>query len=152
MLSTDSNLTPSMLADRVATMGDVEYKETCYGLLLEGEEERLEEVSKELRKLDPNKIFFKIRGYRIGDERICRAKRGGGPRAGYHMLSVEREALKNVSKALDAKDLPIYKEEPRTRLSPEELGRIVEGECRENKSSKGKNKAKLASKQKGQGG
>jgi len=36
MLSTDSNLTPSMLAERVATMGGVEYKETCYGLLLEG--------------------------------------------------------------------------------------------------------------------
>jgi len=130
MLSTDSNLTPSMLAEKVATMGGVEYKETCYGLLLEGEEDRLEEVSKELRKLDPYKIFFKIRGYRIGDERICRAKRGGGPRAGYHMLSVEREALKNVSKALEeteGREVPI-KETPKTKLSPEELRKVIQSE------------------------
>jgi putative methanogenesis marker protein 6 len=115
-----------MLAERVATIGGVEYKETCYGLLLEGEEKRLEEVSEELRKLDPNKIFFKVRGYRIGDERICRAKRGGGPRAGYHMLSVEREALKNVSKALEAKELPVYEEKPREKLSPERLHAEIE--------------------------
>lgn len=125
MLSTDSTLTPSMLAEKVATLGGVDYKETCYGLLLEGEEGRLDEVFKELRKLDPNRIFFKIRGYRIGDERICRAKRGGGPRAGYHMLSVEREALKNVSKALDCGELPPVVEKPKGKLSSADLKRIV---------------------------
>ncbi len=102
MLSTDSDLTPSILAEKIALVSGVEYKETCYGLLLEGEEAALEKALAELRKLDPNRIFYKVRGYRIGDKRICRAKRGGGPRPGYHMLSMEREVLKNVSKALEA--------------------------------------------------
>jgi putative methanogenesis marker protein 6 len=128
MLSTDSNLTPSMLAERVATMGGVEYKETCYGLLLEGEEETLEKVMDELRKMDPNRIFFKIRGYKIGDARICRAKRGGGPRPGYHMLGVERESLKNISKALDYSELPVYTEKKKEKLNVDSLKKIIEKE------------------------
>jgi putative methanogenesis marker protein 6 len=126
MLSTDSSLTPSMLAERAATMGGVEAKETCYGLMLEGEEERLNEIVAELKKMDPNRIFYKVRGYRIGDPRICRAKRGGGPRAGYHMLAVEREALKNVSKALDAGELPEPKEAEKRRISADDLRRLAE--------------------------
>jgi len=126
MLSTDSSLTPSMLVERVATMGGVEAKETCYGLMVEGEEERLKEVVAELRKMDPNRIFYKVRGFRIGDPRVCRAKRGGGPRAGYHMLAVEREALKNVSKALDAAELPEPKEAPKGKLSADALRRLAE--------------------------
>jgi putative methanogenesis marker protein 6 len=128
MLSTDSNLTPSMLAERVATMGGVEFKETCYGLLLEGEEETLENVMDELRRMDPNRIFFKVRGYRIGDARICRAKRGGGPRPGYHMLGVEREALKNVSKALDSSELPVYTEKKKGKLNVDSLKKIIQEE------------------------
>jgi putative methanogenesis marker protein 6 len=136
MLSTDSTLTPSMLAEKVATMGGVDYKETCYGLLLEGEESRLDEVFTELRKLDPNRIFFKIRGFKIGDERICRAKRGGGPRAGYHMLSVERESLKNVSKALDCGVLPPVVDKPKVKLSSADMKRIVEEEEEEEEEKK----------------
>ncbi|MBM5805885.1 MAG: DUF2102 domain-containing protein [Candidatus Verstraetearchaeota archaeon] len=125
MLSTDSDLTPSMLAERVAAIGGVGYKVTCYGLLLEGEEEPLERVLKELRALDPNRVFFKVRGFRIGDERICRAKRGGGPRMGFHMLGLEREALKNVSKALEGGEVAV-KEEVKGRLSVDALRRIIE--------------------------
>jgi putative methanogenesis marker protein 6 len=127
MLSTDSSLTPSMLSERAATMGGVEVKETCYGLMLEGEEERLEEVVAELKKMDPNRIFYKVRGFRIGDPRICRAKRGGGPRQGYHMLAVEREALKNVSKALEAGELPVPKEVDTKKISTDDLRRLAEG-------------------------
>lgn len=127
MLSTDSSLTPSMLSERAATMGGVEAKETCYGLMLEGEEERLKQVFEELKKMDPNRIFYKVRGYRIGDPRICRAKRGGGPRPGYHMMAVEREALKNVSKALEAGELPEPVEEKRLRVTADELRRLAEG-------------------------
>jgi len=136
MLSTDSNLTPSMLAEKVATIGGVEYKETCYGLLLEGEEETLEKVMDELRRMDPNRIFFKVRGYKIGDARICRAKRGGGPRPGYHVLGVEREALKNVSKALDSCELPTYAEKKKGKLNVDSLKKIIEKE--EPREEKGK--------------
>ncbi|MDH5811042.1 MAG: methanogenesis marker 6 protein [Candidatus Verstraetearchaeota archaeon] len=127
MLSPDSNLTPSMLMEKVAALGGVNYKETCYGVLIEGEEAELEKVMKALREMDPNRIFFKVRGYRIGDERICRAKRGGGPRPGYFMLGAERNVLKNVSKALEAEGvLEIKETEPKTRLDVSKLKKIVE--------------------------
>ncbi|MEM3039693.1 MAG: methanogenesis marker 6 protein [Candidatus Methanomethylicaceae archaeon] len=127
MLSPDSNLTPSMLMEKVAALGGVNYKETCYGVLIEGEEAELEKVMKALREMDPNRIFFKVRGYRIGDERICRAKRGGGPRPGYFMLGAERNVLKNVSKALEAEGVLEMKEtEPKTKLDVSKLKKIVE--------------------------
>jgi len=137
MLSTDSKFTPSMLAEKAAIMGGVEYKETCYGLLLEGEEDRLNEVLAELRKLDPNRIFYKIRGYKIGDARICRAKRGGGPRAGYHMLGVEREALKHVSKALECEPEEGIKQKAKGKVDVGELKKIIEADLQENKQSNG---------------
>ncbi len=127
MLSPDSNLTPSMLMEKVAALGGVNYKETCYGVLIEGEEAELEKVMKALREMDPNRIFFKVRGYRIGDERICRAKRGGGPRPGYFMLGAERKVLKNVSKALEVDGvLEIKEREPKKKLDVLKLKKIVE--------------------------
>jgi putative methanogenesis marker protein 6 len=128
MLSTDSKFTPSMLAEKAAVFGGIEYKETCYGLLLEGEEEPLNAALEEIKKLDPNRIFFKIRGYRIGDARICRAKRGGGPRAGYHMLGVEREALKHVSKALECEPQPEGETQKKDKLGIGSLKKIIDEE------------------------
>ncbi len=128
VLSPDSNLTPSMLMEKVASLGGVNYKETCYGLLIEGEETELERVMNSLREMDPNRIFFKVRGYRIGDERICRAKRGGGPRPGYFMLGAERKVLKNVSKALDAKEILEVKEKETKKLDALTLKKIIEEE------------------------
>jgi putative methanogenesis marker protein 6 len=142
MLSTDSNLTPSMLAERVAAIGGVDYKETCYGLLLEGEEELLEKTLRELRSLDPNKVFFKVRGYRIGDERICRAKRGGGPRPGFHMLGIEREALKNVSKALETGEVAIKEKKLEEKLSADALRKIIESEVKEGKEREERKRVK----------
>lgn len=149
MLSTDSSLTPSMLAEKAATMGGVEAKETCYGLMLEGEEERLKEIVAELKKMDPNRIFYKVRGFRIGDPRICRAKRGGGPRQGYHMLAVEREALKNISKALDAGELPEPKEDDRRKISPDDLRRLAEEGGSSGATRAGEAKAKAKAERRG---
>ena len=126
VLSSDSNLTPSILAERASAIGGVEFKETCYGLLIEGEEEALAKVLAELRAMDPNRVFFKVRGYKIGDERICRAKRGGGPRPGYHMLSMEREALKNVSRALECPEANLAPEEGKRKLSVDALKKVIE--------------------------
>ncbi|MGQ9759780.1 MAG: methanogenesis marker 6 protein [Candidatus Methanomethylicaceae archaeon] len=127
MLSPDSDLTPSMLIEKVASIGGVVYKETCYGLLIEGEEKYLDKVVEVLREMDPSKVFFKVRGYRIGDERICRAKRGGGPRPGYFMLGAEREVLKNVSRAL--KEEGEAKERaPKKKLDASTLERIIKEE------------------------
>ncbi len=127
VLSSDSNLTPSMLAEKVASRGDVDYKETCYGLLLEGEEEKVMATINELKAIDPNRVFYKQRGYKIGDNRICRAKRGGGPRPGYHMLSMEREVLKNVSKALESPAIEGKEDEGKRKIEVDKLKKIMEG-------------------------
>jgi len=127
VLSSDSNLTPSMLAEKVASRGDVGYKETCYGLLLEGEEEKVMATINELKAIDPNRVFYKQRGYKIGDNRICRAKRGGGPRPGYHMLSMEREVLKNVSKALESPAIEGKEDEGKRKIEVDKLKKIMEG-------------------------
>lgn len=127
VLSPDSSLTPSMLAEKAASFGGIDYKETCYGILVEGEEGVVEGALEELRALDPKRVFYKQRGYRIGDERICRAKRGGGPRPGYHMLSAEREVLRNVSKALDVKE-EMPEERRKARLDVGKLKKVIESE------------------------
>ncbi|MDI9644019.1 MAG: methanogenesis marker 6 protein [Candidatus Verstraetearchaeota archaeon] len=127
MLSPDSSLTPSMLAEKAASFEGIEYKETCYGILIEGEVENVERALAELRALDPKRIFYKQRGYRIGDERICRAKRGGGPRPGYHMLSAEREVLRNVSRALEEEGEAPAKRK-KGKLEVGKLKEIIESE------------------------
>lgn len=126
VLSSDSNLTPSMLAERVAALGGADYKETCYGLLIEAEEEKAKNIIAELKSMDPSRVFFKQRGYKIGDNRICRAKRGGGPRPGYHMLAMEREVLKNVSKALDEPIVEVQEEDKSRRVPVNQLKKIME--------------------------
>jgi len=126
VLASDSNLTPSMLAEKVSARGDVDYKETCYGLLLEGEEEKVMKAIDELKSMDPSRVFYKQRGYKIGDSRICRAKRGGGPRPGYHMLSMEREVLKNVSKALESPVVEVKEDEGKRKIAVDKLKKIVE--------------------------
>ncbi len=102
MISPDSSVTPKMLVHRASSLPyDVVVKETCYGALVHGEREKVEKVLEELRALDPPRIFVKLRGFPPGDPRICRAKRGGGPRMGYHQQSVEREKLPYVAAALE---------------------------------------------------
>lgn len=128
MLSPDSDLTPSMLMEKVASIGGVEYKETCYGLMIQGEERYLDKVVEALREMDPNKIFFKVRGYKIGDERICRGKKGGGPRPGYFMLGAEREVLKNVSKALERGVEVVEERAHKKKLNVWTVKRIIEEE------------------------
>ncbi|MEM2668405.1 MAG: methanogenesis marker 6 protein [Candidatus Methanomethylicaceae archaeon] len=127
MLSPDSNLTPSMLVEKISKISGIVYKETCYGLLIEGEEEVIEEAIRELKSMDPNRIFIKIRGYRIGDERICRAKRGGGPRPGFFMLGQERSVLKNVVKALESEEEISIKKEKK-KLDYNKLKKIIKEE------------------------
>ncbi len=131
MLSPDSTITPSMLIEKISLMSGINYKETCYGLLIEGEEEDLKKAIKELESMDPNRIFFKIRGYRIGDERICRAKRGGGPRPGFFMIGTERELLRNIAKALEEKEEKPIEEKPKKKgIDVEVLKKIIEEEIK----------------------
>jgi len=110
LISPDSAITPeqvkskilSRISEDVSMAGmDVKVKETCYGALVEGEEKKVREIVEEVRKLDKNGIFSKPRGFPIGDPRICRATRKGGPRPGFHQLELEYGLLPKVREALD---------------------------------------------------
>lgn len=74
-------------------------KSTCYGAIVNGEEEVVKEAVEKIRKLDYCNIFTKDRGFPPGDPRRCRAKRGAA-REGYHQLEKEFELLDFVSEAL----------------------------------------------------
>ena len=110
LISPDSEITPARLKSKILSRlsedtsmagAGIRIKETCYGALVEGEEEKVRELLDEVRKMDPNGIFSKPRGFPIGDQRICRATRRGGPRPGFHQLELEYQLLPKVRKALD---------------------------------------------------
>jgi len=46
-------------------------------------------------------LINEVRGFPIGDKRVCRATRKGGPRPGFHQLELEYKLLPRVRRALD---------------------------------------------------
>jgi putative methanogenesis marker protein 6 len=116
----DTELPSDMAINAYKVSSDVTIKETCYGLMVTGLREEVDKVVNEVRKLSPTKIFVKERGFPPGDERRCRANRGGGPRPGFHQLKNEMDLLPDIGKGLvlvergskpmdlpEAKNLPI---------------------------------------------
>ena len=101
-------------------------KETCYGAMIEGRKEEVERTLEAVRKLDPNRIFTKVRGFPIGDARRCRAHHGSRP--GFSQLEKEWECLSLIEKGVTAaeKGEPVHELPRRKRISIEELKRIVE--------------------------
>jgi len=108
MISPDSNVTPAQIKSKILSIlsdqdsnRDIKVKETCYGALLEGEAADLKRIMEEVREMDRNGIYSKPRGFPVGDPRICRATRRGGPRPGFHQLELENSLLPKVRRALD---------------------------------------------------
>ena len=63
VLAESSPILPSELALRAYELStDAVVKETCYGLIVTGSEQAVNETIEELRKLDPSGIFVKDRG------------------------------------------------------------------------------------------
>jgi len=106
---------------------DVTIKETCYGMMIYGEEAMVNALTKTIRKIDPG-AFIKERGFVPGDPRRCRADRGGGARPGFYSIQKEYEVLPALAKAL-AKlpqgnvPAPVEKREP---ISVERLREIID--------------------------
>jgi len=129
VISSDSKVTPEIVKERIMFNYEVTVKDTCYGALIEGEENVLKDVLEDVRKLDKNGIFSKPRGFPIGDSRICRKERKGGPRPGYHQLDAEFKLLPTIRSALDAldagKEAPA-KTEGRVKMNPKDLLKMVE--------------------------
>lgn len=96
----ESELPSDIAISAYKVSSDVTIKETCYGLMVTGKREEVDKVVNKVRKLNPTKIFVKERGFPPGDERRCRANRGGGPRPGFHQLKNEIDLLPDISKGL----------------------------------------------------
>ena len=77
-------------------------KETCFGLVITGTKENVDNVCQKLQKLDENHIFIKDRGFPAGDKRRCRATRNGGSRPGFYKIYKEIQILQNISNALES--------------------------------------------------
>ncbi len=103
-------------------------KETCFGTMVTGPREAVNRVVKEVVDLDRNHIFVKERGFPPGDERRCRASRGGGPRPGFHYLREEVQMLPTIGKALDdyEKKIPLKETGNKKKLEVKQLEDIIE--------------------------
>ncbi len=108
---------------------NVTIKETCYGLLIHGEEAIVQALVNTIRKIDPG-AFIKERGFVPGDPRRCRADRGGGARPGFYSIQKEYEMLPALASAIT--ELP-YEAAPAAvrkpeKISVERLREIVDNE------------------------
>ncbi len=105
MISPDSTVTPDRVR-RLASESNLKItiKETCFGAFIEGEKGEVRKAIDEIRGLDEHGIFTKIRGFPIGDPRVCRATRSGGARPGFHQLEAEYRSLPMLRQALDEVD------------------------------------------------
>jgi len=101
VVNPSSELSPDKLFNEILNLSaDVTAKCTCFGVMVEGEEEELSKVLKYVREKYPYDVFIKLRGYPINDRRVCRAFRGGGPRPGFYQLDAEYRLLPLIAEAL----------------------------------------------------
>jgi putative methanogenesis marker protein 6 len=95
------DVTPADLALRAYEISQgVMIKETCFGIVINGKEAEVDRIVAELRKLDPDHIFVKDRGFPPGDARRCRANLGGA-RPGYNGMEYEMTIIPYVSNGLE---------------------------------------------------
>jgi putative methanogenesis marker protein 6 len=106
------NVTPADLALRAYEISrGAMIKETCFGIVINGKEDEVDRIIAELRKIEPDHIFIKDRGFPPGDPRRCRANLGGA-RPGYNGMEHEITILPYVSHGLgelknrDEKSIP----------------------------------------------
>lgn len=114
VIAPTSDITPDRVVRFVHSLGrQLTIKETCYGAMIEGSKKDVREALSEVRKLDPNRIFSKIRGYPIGDTRRCRAHHGSRP--GFTQLEKEWKDLSLVEKGLSAAERGEKVKEPKRK-------------------------------------
>ena len=100
VISPASDVTTDRVARTIHAMGkNVTVKESCYGAVVEGPRDVVREVVVEIKKLDKNAIFSKVRAYPAGDPRRCRAHHGTRP--GFAQLEQEWGDLWKIQYGLD---------------------------------------------------
>ena len=127
VIAPSSAVTPDQVTRLIHGMRmEITIKETCYGALIEGNHENVMKALEAARKLDPDRIFSKVRGFPIGDARRCRAQHGSRP--GFTQLEKEWECLSLIEKGVCAARLgQKVSERPRSKKMPvEQLRKIVD--------------------------
>ena len=108
----------------------IKIKETCFGIIVEGKKSIISKITAQIRSLDKNNIFTRMRGFPPGDPRICRATSGGGPRYGFHFLEFEHSLLPYISEALNSIDkkekIEIKEPKKEIPLNSEKIKKIIE--------------------------
>lgn len=128
VLAPDSEFTPGQIARTIHTMNfDVIVKETCFGVVVSGKREEVRRMVTEIRKIDPNRIYTKVRGFPVGDQRRCRAHKGSRP--GFAQLEKEWKDLVLIEKGLQCMDRgePVPEIKKKVKVPVKELQKI----CRE---------------------
>jgi len=128
-------VTPADLALRAYEISQgVMIKETCFGIVINGNEKEVDRIITELRKIDPEHIFVKDRGFPPGDPRRCRANLGGA-RPGYNGMEHEMTIIPYVSFGLeelkkhDEKTIPAPKNPlDRTFLDIYKLKKLIDAQ------------------------
>jgi len=127
VIAPSSSVTPDQITRLLHNSGlALTVKETCYGAMIEGPRSEVQKGLVAVRKLDPNRIFTKVRGFPIGDPRRCRAHHGSRP--GFTQLEVEWECLGLVEKgvcAAEKGEKVVEKPRPQ-KLALKDLKRIVD--------------------------
>jgi len=127
-----SEILPSDIAMKIygSKHKDVNVKETCSGVMINGEAEVIDSLVREIRAMDPAGIFIKDRGFPPGDPRRCRGRRGGGARPGFYMIESESKMLPMISRALADKghDVPVEETTEKKPLKVKRLEEIVKEE------------------------
>jgi putative methanogenesis marker protein 6 len=103
VISPASDITTDMVARTIHAMGkNVTVKESCYGAVVEGPRDLVREAVEEIRKIDRNAVFSKVRAFHAGDPRRCRAHHGTRP--GFAQLEQEWGDLWKIQYGLDRAD------------------------------------------------
>ncbi|HXZ23794.1 MAG TPA: methanogenesis marker 6 protein [Methanomassiliicoccales archaeon] len=127
VIAPTSQVTPDQITRLIHGLGlEITVKETCYGAMVEGSHEIVLKAVEEARKLDPDRIFTKVRGFPMGDARRCRAHHGSRP--GFTQLEKEWECLSLVEKGVAAarRGEELCELPPKPMLSVKELKKVVE--------------------------
>ena len=110
---------------------DLTIKETCFGVLMSGEEEEMKRATDYMRNEFGNGVFIKERGFPMGDVRRCRADRGGGARPGFYQLEREikmlpliEDSLNNLDEEVDYKIHPYDQDK---KMNAIKLQKMIEG-------------------------
>ncbi|VUT25882.1 MAG: methanogenesis marker 6 protein [Candidatus Methanolliviera sp. GoM_oil] len=110
---------------------DLTIKETCFGVLISGEEEEMKRATDYMRNEFGNGVFIKERGFPMGDVRRCRADRGGGARPGFYQLEREikmlpliEDSLNNLDEEVDYKIHPYDQDK---KMNAIKLQKMIEG-------------------------